>query len=116
MSLGDDEDEEFRGMEASSGSVRSFSSFSSSLGGRARLSFELEALWLLRGVTTPAVYASDSFGMLGLRALFSVFENPFFHAAAAVLVGVFGSMGVDVSSSSLFLGLGCGLRAVEVVE
>jgi hypothetical protein len=54
--------------------------------------------------------------MLGLRALFSVFENPFFHAAAAVLVGVFGSMGVDVSSSSLFLGLGCGLRAVEVVE
>ncbi len=100
---------------ASSGSsVDTFSSLSFASVGRARLSLELEALVFALGVTTPAVYARDSFGILGLRALLSVFENPFFQAAAAMFVGVLDSIGV--SSSSLFLKYGCGLNWVEAVE
>ncbi len=85
-----------------------------SSGESARLGLEFEAAELLRGITTPAVYARDSFGMLGLFAILSVFEKPFFHAAAAILVGVFGSIGV--SSSSLFLDCGCEPKGVDVVE
>jgi hypothetical protein len=94
---------------ASSGSLDTFSSFSSA--GRARLIFELETLELGRGVTTPAVYARDNFGILGLLALLIVFENPFFNAAAATLAGVFG-----ISSSSRFLWYGCAFNGSEVEE
>jgi hypothetical protein len=39
--------------------------------------------------------------MLGFRALLIVFDKPFFQAAAAMLVGVLGVIGVSVSFSSL---------------
>ena len=45
------------------------------------------------------MYANESLGMLGFRAFDIVRERDFFHAAAAILVGVFGVMGVSCSSS-----------------
>ena len=50
------------------GSLAAFS-FSGSVGGIERSSFDAEASEFSRGLTTPAVYASEIFGMLGLRAL-----------------------------------------------
>jgi hypothetical protein len=38
--------------------------------------------------------------MLGFRALLIVFEKPFLQAAAAILVGVLGVIGVSISFSS----------------
>lgn len=50
------------------GSLVAFS-FSDSEAGIERLSFDAEASEFSRGRTTPAVYASEIFGILGLRAL-----------------------------------------------
>jgi len=53
------------------------------------------------------VYAKDSFGIEGFRALDNVRVMPVFHAAAAILIGVFGvglpsrSAGTIISFASL---------------
>lgn len=53
-----------------------------------------------RGGTTPSVYANDSFGIEGFRAFDNVRLKPVFHAAAAILIGVFGVGGVGLLSNS----------------
>jgi hypothetical protein len=60
--------------------------------------------------TTPAVYARLNFGILGLRLL-RLRDRDFFHAAAAIDVGVLGVMGLSCSSfSCLCLSLGFGVE------
>jgi len=49
--------------------------------------------------TTPDVFARDSFGIEGFRAFDNVRAIPCFHAEAAMLMGVLGVGGVEVSCS-----------------
>ena len=87
----------------SAGSLAGVSPFSCSVGGMARLSFEAEASEFSRGLTTPGVYASEIFGMLGMlgmldfRALLKKF------LAANREVGVLG--GCSSFSGTLFVRL-----------